>query len=177
MKCKKYGYPLCFILYILLFIFILLTAPAYAQENIINSVPFFPSEDFQCGPASLAMILNFLGMKITVEEIAKEIYSKGAQGTADFDMIMFVQKKGFKSKYYSGSLEDIKEKIKANKPLIVMTDEGYWFYKKYHFMVVVGFDSESVIVNSGTKMHEKINMEDFKKKWSKTSFWTLLIEK
>lgn len=162
---------------VLIIIMIFLTANIHAQENIISSVPFFPSKDFQCGPASLAMILNFLGMEITVEEIAKDIYSESAKGTSDFDMIMFAQKKGFKAIQYSGSIEDLKEKIRANKPLIVMTDEGYWFYKKYHFMVVVGFDSESVIVNSGAQKHKKIKIEDFKKKWKKTGFWTLLIDK
>ncbi|MCS7215263.1 MAG: cysteine peptidase family C39 domain-containing protein [Thermodesulfovibrio sp.] len=162
---------------LIVFMVILFTANTYAEVNIINHVPFFPSEDFQCGPTSLAMVLNFWGMKVTVDEIAKEIYSKGAKGTADFDLIIYAQKKGFKTLNYKGNMEDLKEKIRANKPLIVMTDEGYWFYKKYHFIVVVGFDSDSVIVNSEKIMHKRIKIEDFEKKWSKTGFWTLLIEK
>ncbi|MGB9710090.1 MAG: C39 family peptidase [Thermodesulfovibrio sp.] len=155
----------------------LLTSFASAEEYIIQSVPFFPSEDFQCGPASLAMVLNFWGVKITPEEIAREIYSKDARGTADFDMIMFTEKKGFKALQYRGNIEDIKEKIKAQKPLIVMTDEGFWFYKKYHYMVVVGFDESTVIVNSGAEKHKRIDTEVFIKKWGKTGFWTLLIER
>ncbi|GAB5046855.1 C39 family peptidase [Thermodesulfovibrio sp. TK110] len=162
---------------LLLVILVVLISTAYAQEYIINSVVFFPSEDFQCGPASLAMVLNFLGLRITPEEIAKDIYSKTARGTADFDMLMFAEKKGFKAIQYSGSIEDIKEKIKAHKPLIVMTDEGFWFYKKYHYMVVVGFDNHGVIVNSGTEQHKRIDFESFIKKWKKTDFWTMLIEK
>lgn len=161
--------------YILLFI--ILTATAYGQEYMLSAVPFFPSEDYQCGPSSLAMVLNFWGMSITPESIAKEIYSEGARGTVDFDMLIFAQKKGFKAIQYSGSIDDIKEKIKAQKPLIVMTDEGFWFYKKYHYMVVVGFDSSNVIVNSGTEQHKKMDFESFIKKWKKTGFWTLLIEK
>ncbi|HOA83708.1 MAG TPA: C39 family peptidase [Thermodesulfovibrio thiophilus] len=160
--------------YIIIFFF-LFPQVLNAQEYIINSVPFFPSEDFQCGPSSLATVLNFLGMEITPDEIAKDIYSKGARGTSDFDMIIFAQKRGFKAVQYTGSIEDIKEKIQADKPLIVMTDEGYWFYRKYHFMVVVGFSDDFVIVNSGTEMNKKIKIHDFLKKWRKTDFWTLLI--
>lgn len=96
--------------YIIIFFF-LFPQVLNAQEYIINSVPFFPSEDFQCGPSSLATVLNFLGMEITPDEIAKDIYSKGARGTSDFDMIIFVQKRGFKAIQYTGSIEDIKEKI------------------------------------------------------------------
>lgn len=161
--------------FILLF-FIFIPSNIYAEEYIINSVPFLPSEEFQCGPSSLAMVLNFLGMKIKPDEISKEIYSETAKGTAEFDMIIFAQKKGFKAIQYRGSIEDIKEKIKANKPLIVMTDESFWFYKKYHYMVVVGFDESNVIVNSGKDEHKRINLSDFYKKWQKTDFWTLLIE-
>lgn len=163
--------------YILVLVMLLFSATAYGEEHIINSVPFFPSEEFQCGPSSLAMVLSFWGMNITPETIAKDIYSEGARGTADFDMLIFAQKKGFKATQYSGSIEDIKEKIKAQKPLIVMTDEGFWFYKKYHYMVVVGFDDSNVIVNSGTEQHKKIDFESFTKKWGKTGYWTLLIEK
>ncbi|WP_353683513.1 C39 family peptidase [Thermodesulfovibrio sp. 3907-1M] len=162
---------------LLLFTLVVLISAAYAQEYIISSVPFFPSEDFQCGPASLAMVLNFWGLRITPEEIAKDIYSKTARGTADFDMLIFAEKKGFKASQYSGNIEDIKEKIKAQKPLIVMTDEGFWFYKKYHYMVIVGFDKHSIIVNSGTEQYKRIDFESFAKKWKKTDFWTLLIEK
>ncbi|MDW7973604.1 MAG: C39 family peptidase, partial [Thermodesulfovibrio sp.] len=147
-----------------------------AEEYLINSVPFFPAPQYQCGPASLATVLNFIGIKIHPEEIAKEIYSETARGTSDFDMILYIKKLNLKPLIYKGSLEDLREKIKSNKPVIVMVDEGLWFYKKYHFMVVVGFTDDSLIVNSGQKRHEKINNSDFIKKWSKTNFWTLLVE-
>lgn len=148
-----------------------------AERYIIESVPFFPSEDYQCGPASLASVLVYLGIIVTPDDISKEIYSSGAKGTADFDMVLYPLKKGLKTTQYRGSLEDLREKIKEGKPLIVMTDEGVWFYKKYHYMVVVGFDSSKVIVNSEKEKHKKIDIDDFVKKWQKTDFWTLLIER
>ncbi len=48
-----------------------------------------------------------------------------------------------------------------------MTDEGFWFYKKYHYMVVVGFDNSNVIVNSGIDQHKRIDFESFIKKMGK----------
>ncbi len=162
---------------LIVFLLILIPGLTYANEYIISSVPFFPAQDFQCGPSSLASVLNFLGLNITPEEIAKEIYSEGAKGTADFDMILYPMKKGLKSSHYKGSLNDLKEKIKENKPLIVMVDEGIWFYKKYHFMVVIGFDNTGIIVYSGKNKDEKIDYETFMKKWEKTGFWTLIVEK
>lgn len=161
---------------ILLFFILLIPCSVDAEEYIIN-VPFFPSKNFQCGPASLAMVFNFLGDRITPDEISEDIYSKEARGTAEFDMILFIERKGFKALQYRGNIEDVKEKIKAGKPLIVMVDEGFWFYKKYHYMVVVGFDDSNVIVNSGQDEHKRMSFYEFYKKWSKTDFWTLLIER
>lgn len=160
---------------ILVLILILIPCVIDAEEYIIDSVPFFPSKDYHCGPASLAMIFNFFGVKITQDEISEYIYSEGARGTAEFDMVLFAERNGFKTLQYRGNIEDIKDKIKAGKPLIVMVDEGFWFYKKYHYMVVVGFDDSNVIVNSEQDKHKKINFYDFYKKWRKTDFWTLLI--
>lgn len=148
-----------------------------AEEYLIESVPFFPATEYQCGPASLASVLNFIGVNISPQQIAEEIYSEGAKGTADFDIILYIKKLGLKPVLYQGSLEDLKEKIKSNKPLLVLVDEGLWFYKKYHFMVVVGFTDTAVVVYSGQKRYEKINNPEFIKKWGKTNFWTLLIEK
>lgn len=164
--------------YIFILIFSLsLVNQAFTTEYMIDSVPFFPSKDFQCGPSSLAMVFNFYGFQITPEEISKDIYSEGARGTSDFDMILYAKLKGFKALQYRGSFDNLKKNIMLNKPLIVMVDEGFWFYKKYHFMVVVGFDSLNVIVNSGQKRHQKIDLSEFMEKWQKTDFWTLLIEK
>ena len=34
------------------------TAEAFPRPVELNAVPFFPQEEYQCGPASLAMVLN-----------------------------------------------------------------------------------------------------------------------
>ncbi len=149
----------------------------FAYEVIIPNVPFYISNNNQCGPSSLAMVLNFLGIDITPHEIAKEIYSEGAKGTSDFDMLLYVKKLGLPAQNYRGSVSDLRNKINKGYPLIVMIDEGFWFYKKYHFMVVVGFNNEEVIVNSGQKEREHIKWESFLKKWEKTNFWTLFIKR
>jgi ABC-type bacteriocin/lantibiotic exporter with double-glycine peptidase domain len=162
-------------LFIIIFFFFL--SFANASEFIISNVPFYPSEDNQCGPTSMAMVLNFLGIKVTPAEISKAIYSKGAGGTSDFDMMLHAKKLGLKSENYKGSLLDLKSKIKRGIPLIVMVDEGFWFYKKYHYMVVFGFNEKEIIVHSGKNEMQRIKIETFIKKWEKANFWTFLIYK
>jgi len=148
-----------------------------SRPIIINGVPFYAQEDYQCGPASIAGVLNYWGIPVKPEEIANEIYSSSARGSLNIDMLLYVNKKGLYSVQYSGSWKDVKENIERGNPLIVLVDYGFSLYQANHFMVVVGFSEEGVIVNSGSKEHDFIEKEKFLKIWRKTKYWSLLIER
>lgn len=143
--------------------------------QIIENVPFYPQEMYQCGPASLAGILNFWGVTVSPEEIAVEIYSRSVRGTLNLDMTLYSEKRGLKANHYEGSFEDLKEKIDAGYPLIVMVDYGFWIYKKYHFMVLLGYYKNGVVVNSEKDQHKFIPLRVFLKSWKRTRYWSLLI--
>ncbi|MEW6374777.1 MAG: C39 family peptidase [Thermodesulfobacteriota bacterium] len=143
--------------------------------HLIENVPFFPQETYQCGPASLAGVLNYWGISVSPEDVAAEIYSKSAKGTLNLDMILYAEKKGLKADYYKGTLEELKGKIDSGYPVIVLVDYGFWIYQQNHFMVVVGYDENGVIANSGRDRLKPISLKDFMKSWKRTQFWTLLI--
>jgi hypothetical protein len=145
-------------------------------RRIIPRVPFFPQEIYQCGPASLAMVLNYWGVTITPESIADEIYSPSAKGTLNVDLALFAEKKGLKAYPYRGGMEDLKENVDSARPLIVLVDYGFGPYERNHFMVVVGYDAGGVVVNSGKDREKWIAQESFLKAWGRTKFWTLRIE-
>jgi ABC-type bacteriocin/lantibiotic exporter with double-glycine peptidase domain len=143
--------------------------------RIVEGVPFYPQEEYQCGPASLAGVLNYYGVKATPADIAAEIFSRHARGTLDMDMVFYAQKKGLKAEQYSGSVEDLRRCIESRQPLIVLIDHGFWVYQKSHFMVVVGYDEKGVMVNSGKEEHQFLSGDSFSKTWERTKFWTLKI--
>ena len=141
----------------------------------VNNVPFYPQEDYQCGPASLAGVLNYWGMDISPEDIGAEIYSKSAKGTLNVDMVLYVERKGLNVTWYHGSIENIKRNIELGYPLIVLVDYGFWTIQQNHFMVVVGYGDQGVLVNSGREQLKQISLEDFLEPWRKTKYWTMLI--
>jgi len=143
--------------------------------RVIDGVPFFPQEEYQCGPASLAGVLNFYGWKVSPAEIAAEIFSRQARGTLDMDMVFYAQKKGLKAEKYRGTFEDLQGQINSRRPLIVLIDQGFWVYQSHHFMVVVGYDERGIIANSGKEERKFISRDSFSKTWEKTKFWTLRI--
>ncbi|NCO84454.1 MAG: hypothetical protein COZ31_07025 [Nitrospirae bacterium CG_4_10_14_3_um_filter_44_29] len=151
--------------------------PESGHKRVISNVPFYAQEAYQCGPASLAGVMNYWKIDVKPDDIAKEIYSKSAKGTLNIDMIIYPQKKGLTAEQYSGGMKDLKKNIDSGYPLIVLVDYGFWAFQANHFMVVVGYNEGGVIVNSGKDKGKFIPEEDFIKTWERTKFWTLLIKR
>jgi predicted double-glycine peptidase len=152
------------------------TIPENSRGHIIENVPFYAQISYQCGPASLAGVLNYWGIKVTPDEIAEEIYSASARGTLDIDMVLYARKRGLLVTQYEGTVEDLRKNIDFRHPLIVLVDYGFSFVRKNHFIVVIGYNDHGVIVNSGKKKGKFVLEKDFLKSWEKTKFWTLLIK-
>jgi len=145
-------------------------------DVLIKTVPFYDQESYQCGPASLAMVMNYRNVMVKPEEIAADIYSSSVRGTLNLDMVLYAQYKGLSALQYRGNLKDLKKNIDSGNPLIVLLDFGFSFYQAGHFMVVVGYNENSVIVNSGKMKEHSVPEKEFLKAWGKTNYWTLLIQ-
>jgi predicted double-glycine peptidase len=148
-------------LHVFIFVLPLLISCAGAPDvresgttHIIENIPFYPQKAYQCGPASLAGVLNYWQVAVSPEDIASEIYSESAKGT----------------------LEEIKRNIDLGHPAIVLVDYGFWVYQQNHFMVVVGYNENGILVNSGKEHLKFISFKRFLKSWKRTEFWTMLIQ-
>lgn len=150
--------------------------PEARYTHMIENVPFYPQETYQCGPASLAGVLNYWGVNVNPDDIAKEIFSESAKGTLNIDMVLYAQRKGLDVTQYKGNMEDLKKNIESGYPVIVLVDYGFYLYQVNHFMVVVGYNEHGVTVNSGKDKNKFIPRESFIKTWERTKYWTLLIK-
>lgn len=136
-------------------------------KAIIANVPFVSQEPDFCGPATLAMVFNFWGLRVTQEEIAQEIYSTKLKGTLSLEMVLYATRKSFDAEMYNGDLQDIKDKIQHGFPLIVSHREKPE-KERVHYLVVFGFDDdkETVYAHSGTKQNLKMDYNTFLKHWN-----------
>jgi ABC-type bacteriocin/lantibiotic exporter with double-glycine peptidase domain len=150
--------------------------PASARSGKVENVPFYSQLAYQCGPASLAGVLNFYGDTVTPDQIARAIFRDNIHGTVTLDMVIYAREKGFSARWYSGSAYDIQCAVDGDVPLIVMVDLGFATLSKYHYMVVVGYEPEGVIVNSGKEREKLIRWDRFLSCWKRTKSWTLRIE-
>jgi ABC-type bacteriocin/lantibiotic exporter with double-glycine peptidase domain len=148
---------------------------------LLNNVPFFKQDDFQCGPSALGTVLNYwykrgeTGKSLAPQDIISEIYSSSARGVLGIDLELYAKRLGFRTLQYSGSIEDIRSNIDKGIPLIILVDYGISLYQQNHFIVTTGYTKDGIIVNSGRKENELILDEELQKIWKKTGFWTLSI--
>ncbi len=155
----------------------------YLQEKVqeIQEVPFYEDTNHQCGPSSLASVINYWYAKrhsknpVTPDKISFEVYSKGARGTLGVDLEFYAKKNGFQTMQYSGSIEDLRNNILNEIPIIILVDYGAFLYQRNHFMVVTGYSSDGIIAHSGSE-EKTISFNELKKIWGKTRFWTLIVK-
>ncbi len=147
------------------------------EEVYIKGVPFYPQEDFYCGPAALSSILNFYGLMTNQEEIAKEVYVPKLKGALTVDLLNYAKRNGFHATFYKGSLEDLKKSIKARRPLILFLNLGSDFFPVRHYLVVIGIDDseENIITYSGREKNKVYSFEALIKAWKRTGYGTLQV--
>lgn len=145
--------------------------------SYIKGVPFFPQNEYMCGPAALASVIGYWGGKAGMKDVAKEVYEEKLKGTLPLDLFLYAKEKGFDAVYYKGSLADLKEKIDGGTPLILFLNLGYETYPVGHYIVVVGYSERSmaVMAHSATTEEEVFTYDDLLESWSKTGFSTLLV--
>ncbi|MEW6379214.1 MAG: C39 family peptidase [bacterium] len=142
---------------------------------LIAGVPFYRQKAHQCGPASLAGVLNYWGVNVLPRDIAREIYSESAGGTLGIDMALYARRRSLQACQYRSSPDDLKQRLGSGCPMIVMVDNGFWAFQQNHFMVIVGYDENHIIANSGDDRHKSVPLQQFMKAWERTNFWALLI--
>jgi ABC-type bacteriocin/lantibiotic exporter with double-glycine peptidase domain len=144
----------------------------------VAGVPFFSQLEQQCGPASLAAVLNYWGKNVTPEEIATAIYSPRLKGTLSLDMWQYASNQEFQAEMRKGSITDLEAHLAQNIPVIAFLNLGYDWLPVGHFVVVVGLDrmEQTVITYNGNTQNSRISYDDFLQDWQKTNFWTLVVQ-
>ncbi len=148
-----------------------------ASFHLIEGVPFYPQNEYMCGPASMASVVGYWGLHEDMLDVAKEVYEEKLSGTLPIDLLIYAKGKGFEATYYKGSLDDLRVKISQKTPLILFLNLGYDFYPVGHYIVVTGYSDRHriVIAHSGTESEQVFTYDELLRDWGKTDFSTLLI--
>lgn len=158
------------------------------NQSALVPVPYRSQHDsdakysrLDCGPACIAMLLEWRGTRIAIDDITR---MAGSGKTSAVELVAAAGRHGLELRRLSSmSLADIDAQIQAGKPLIVLVRYGDFgdqrqdmAYIGLHWIVVVGSDSENIYIHDpdwwGSRRSEgrdrPISREVFNHAWGNT---------
>ncbi|MHB8353059.1 MAG: PA2778 family cysteine peptidase [Burkholderiales bacterium] len=138
----------------------------------VPGVPFFPQEQYQCGPASLATVLQYSGVSVTPEALTPQIYTPSLKGSLQFDLLGATRHAGRIPYLIEPSLSALFQEVSAGNPVLVLQNVGH-FIHEWHFAVVVGYDfnTDQVILRSGGVRERHMTISKFDQSWADSDRW------
>jgi len=89
----------------------------------LTAVPFFPQEEYQCGPAALAMAISWSGLPARPEDLVEEVYTPSRKGSLQVAIIATARRHG-RLAYEISDLESLFPEIAAGYPVIMFLIGG-----------------------------------------------------
>jgi tetratricopeptide (TPR) repeat protein len=144
----------------------------------IATVPFFPQDEYQCGPAALAMALAWSGQDVQPAELTDKVYTASLQGSLQPAMIAGARRSGRLAYVISGTAAMIRE-IAAGHPVIVLQNLGLSWVPLWHYAVGIGYDipADEIVLHTGRNARERTAMGVFQATWARAERWGLLVLK
>ena len=143
----------------------------------LTEVPFFPQDDYYCGPASLAMVLNAAGVKVAPDELVDQVYLPGRKGSLQVEMLAAARRRGLIAYELAPQMQDMLREVAAGSPAIVLENYGpFSWYPVWHYSVVVGYDLEQLVVirRSGIQRRRPTPLPIFEKIWKHENYWAMI---
>jgi hypothetical protein len=147
--------------------------PARAE---VKNVPFFPQEDYECGPAALAMVFHTAGVPVLPEQLVDQVYLPGRKGALQVEMLIVSRRNGLPAYALKPELEAILREVAAGNPVLVFQNLSLPIYPVWHYAVVIGFDRERNLLslNSGRTPRLEMSLFAFERTWARGDYWSMV---
>jgi hypothetical protein len=146
------------------------------RAHQIENVPFINQSAGHCGPATLAMVMKSYGRMTSVDELAGQVYTPGANGTFQTDMISASRRNGMLAIPIEGFTSLLGE-VSAGHPVIVFENLMLSWLPQWHYAVVFGFDldRETVRMHSGSEESKSWDIRKLERSWELADYWALVV--
>ena len=117
----------------------------------LQSVPFYPQLDYQCGPAALAGVLAAAGVATDPVALAPQVYLPGRQGSLQLELLAATRRAGRIPYLVEGEPGALFAQLRGGRPALVFQNLRTRSFPVWHYAVLVGFDpgANEVYLNSG----------------------------
>lgn len=148
-----------------------------SEPALVRDIPFFAQEDYQCGPASLAMMLSWSGKPVSPDALVKDVYVPGRKGSFAVEMAAAARRHGRLMYPLAPDLGALLSALEEGYPVLVLQNNGLAVYPVWHFAVVTGVDRarERILLNSGRTKGLEVSFSTFERTWARAGYWAALV--
>lgn len=143
----------------------------------LQTVPFYPQERYQCGPAALAMMLNTQGYQTSPEALKDRVYLPERHGTLQVELVSAARDYNLVVYPLAKDVKALMQEVAAGHPVLVMQNLRLDWWPQWHFAVVIGFDpqSRSLILNTDTRHANEQPLTVFMNTWKRADQWAVVM--
>ncbi len=156
---------------------VLASAHAYPKPVELDTVPFYPQEAYQCGPAALAMVLQVAGVDISPEQLVPQVYLPSREGSLQIEMLAAARRQARVPYVLQPHLEALLTEVASGTPVLILQNLGLSWYPKWHYAVVVGFNlpQGEIVLRSGLEARHTVPLATFERTWARGRHWAMVV--
>lgn len=146
------------------------------QQAQVTGVPFIPQDDYQCGPAALAMVAQQAGVQQSLATWVEQVYLPARQGSLQSEMLAASRRSGLVAYPLAPRLDALLREVAAGNPVLVLQNLAFAFSPVWHYAVVTGFDAAqgTVTLHSGRTDNLRMPLTTLERTWARADHWAML---
>jgi tetratricopeptide (TPR) repeat protein len=147
-----------------------------AASHRIAGVPFFAQDQYQCGPASLAMALAASGVAVTPPALEPQVYLPAREGSLQPEMLAAARRHGRLAVVLPPRLDALLTEVAAGTPVIVLQNLSLPIAPVWHYAVAIGYDlaREEIVLHSGLTADQRLPLAVFERTWARSGYWAMV---
>lgn len=157
---------------------LLAEAPADLPRTVhLADTPFFPQTELQCGPATVATLLQAIGRPVTPAELAPQLFVPERGGSLQIEMLAAPRRHDALATRLPPRLDAVLRELAAGHPVGVMQNLALDWAPMWHFAVLIGFDLDrrEAILRSGTTREQRLDLLTFERTWARAQRWAFAV--
>lgn len=144
----------------------------------LSDTPFFPQEEYQCGPAALATVLQVAGVEaVTPESLVDQVFLPDREGSLQAELLAATRRADRIPFVIPRRMDALFAEVAAGYPVLVLQNLGLERWPIWHYAVVIGFNpaQQQLILRSGTTEREVVSLRAFERSWRLGNYWAMVV--
>lgn len=143
----------------------------------LRDTPFFPQEDYQCGPAALATVLRASGAQVDPGALTPEVFLPGRRGSLQAELIGATRRHGRLAYELPGTGQALLAALAEGRPVLLLQNLGVKALPAWHYAVLVGYDVDRNVAVLRSGRHERLEMrwQSFARSWDRAGRWAITV--